>query len=100
MWRRRRKRCTELSRQLALGRLEDALGRVDEAQRQAEKEAAASGNDQPAAAAGAAGARVPAPRGSRPGWLFPRAQEKQETTTRRETSDPGQAPRDARSPRL
>jgi hypothetical protein len=33
MWRKRRKRKAKLSRQLALGRLEDALGRVDEQRR-------------------------------------------------------------------
>jgi hypothetical protein len=33
MWRKRRKRKAKLSRQLALGLLEDALGRVDERRR-------------------------------------------------------------------
>lgn len=33
MWRRRRKRGAELPRQLALGRLEEAMGRVEQAQR-------------------------------------------------------------------
>lgn len=100
MWRRRRKRCSQLSRQLALGLLEDALGQVDEAQRQAEEQAAGSGKDQPAEAA----ASVPAPRASRPparpGWLFPRAQDK---TAQPETSDrgeAGQAPEDSRPRRL
>jgi hypothetical protein len=37
MWRRRRKRRAELPRQLALGLLEDALGRAEQAQRQAEE---------------------------------------------------------------
>jgi hypothetical protein len=101
MWRRRGKRCSQLSRQLALARLEDALGRVDEAQRQAGEPAARSAKGQPAgAAADLAAVSVPAPRAGWPGWLFSRAEDK---TAQRETSDcgaAGQAPEDSRPRRL
>jgi hypothetical protein len=105
MWRRRGKRCSQLSRQLALARLEDALGRVDEAQHQAQHQAgepaAGSAEGQSAAAAAdPAAVSVPAPRASWPGWLFSRAQDK---TTQRETSDrgaAGQAPGDSRPRRI
>ena len=115
MWRRRGKRCSQLSRQLALARLEDALGRVDEAQRrvdeaqrqvdeaqrQAGEPAARSAEGQPAgAAADLAAVSVPAPRAGWPGWLFSRAQDK---TAQREASDrgaAGQAPEDSRPRRL
>lgn len=109
MWRRRGKRCSKLSRQLALARLEDALGRVDEAQQQAQHQArqqagepvARSAEGQPAGvAADPAAVSVPAPRAGWSGWLFSRAQDK---TAQCETSDPGaagQAPGDSRPRRL
>jgi hypothetical protein len=47
MWGRRKKRRARLPRQLALGLLQDALGRVDERQRQPDPAAGPPARDQP-----------------------------------------------------
>jgi hypothetical protein len=61
MWPRRKRRA-DLPKQLALGRLEEALGRVDAAQRRSEE----SEEEQPAAASpDRAAARIPTQRGIR-----------------------------------
>jgi hypothetical protein len=60
MWRGRRKRGGELPRQLALGRLEEALGRVDQAQHRPDEpdtgQPAGRGGPAPAAKAPSASA--------------------------------------------
>jgi hypothetical protein len=62
MWRRRTKRGGELPRQLALGRLEEALGRVDQAQHRPDEPDTGEPAGSAAAAKAPAARNVPAQR--------------------------------------